>query len=55
MAELLAALLLAVCLLPPACHGRVTADQLLAASERMGQEQRALNYPMGDQEEDGRG
>lgn len=50
MAELLAALLLAVCLLPPACHGRPSADGLLAASERMGQEQRALNYPPSDQE-----
>lgn len=42
--ELLAAALLAACCLSPAaCHG--SADQLLAASERMGQMQRPWNYP----------
>ena len=45
MAELFAALVLTCCLVPPACHGPVTADQLLGASERQGQEQRALNWP----------
>lgn len=43
--ELFAALVLTCCLVPPARHGPVTADQLLAASERQGQQQRALNYP----------
>lgn len=50
MLDLLAALLLTVCLLPPACHGRASADQLLAVQERLGQEQRQLNYPPSNQE-----
>lgn len=50
MAELLAALLLTCCLAPPATHTPATADQMLAASEQMGQQQRPLNYPPSDQE-----
>lgn len=50
MLNLLAALLLTCCPVAPATHGAATADQLLAASERLGQAQRALNYPPSNQE-----
>lgn len=55
MPELLATILLAACCLSPATSHPSTADQLLAASERMGQMQRPINYPPSNPQETDRG
>jgi hypothetical protein len=54
--EFLAAVLLAGCCLgAPACHTPADPDHLLAVSEQMGQQQRALNYPPSSSPETGHG